>query len=204
MESIRVFNAGNSSQRIAGVDEVGRGPLAGDVMTAAVILDVNRPIKGLQDSKRLSERKRNQLFDIICTQALCWSTARASIEEIDQLNILQASLLAMKRAVEALSIQPDHVLVDGNHLPEWSYSAEAIIQGDSKISAIAAASILAKVTRDREMVAFEALYPGYGFKQHKGYPTKAHLAAIQNLGPTPIHRKSYGPVKRLSKQPAQP
>ncbi|MFT7223570.1 MAG: ribonuclease HII [Cellvibrionaceae bacterium] len=182
----------------AGVDEVGRGPLAGDVVAAAVILDSNRPIEGLKDSKQLSEKKRDHLFDIICDRALSWSVARASVQEIDELNILQASMLAMKRAVETLSVQPDHVLVDGNRLPQWSYSAEALIKGDCNIPAISAASILAKVIRDREMVAFEAIYPGYGFEQHKGYPTKAHLHAIRKLGITPIHRLSYGPVKRLT------
>jgi len=152
----------------AGVDEVGRGPLAGDVVTAAVILDPNKPIEGLNDSKKLSEKKRDYLFDIIKESALSWSIARCSVEEIDSLNILQASLLAMKKAVETLSVQPEHVWVDGNKIPQWNYTAEAVVKGDSRVQAIAAASILAKVTRDREMVAFDKEYPGYGFAGHKG------------------------------------
>ena len=182
---------------LAGVDEVGRGPLAGDVVAAAVILDPKQAIEHLDDSKKLSEKKREILFDIICQQALSWSVARASVAEIDQLNILQASLLAMKRAVESLSTPPEHVLVDGNKLPQWSYSSEAVIQGDSRIPAIAAASILAKVTRDREMVAFADDYPGYGFERHKGYPSKQHQQALKDLGPCAIHRRSYAPVKAL-------
>lgn len=181
----------------AGVDEVGRGPLAGDVVTAAVILDPNKPIEGLNDSKKLSEKKRDYLFDIIKESALSWSIARCSVEEIDSLNILQASLLAMKKAVETLSVQPEHVWVDGNKIPQWNYTAEAVVKGDSRVQAIAAASILAKVTRDREMVAFDKEYPGYGFAGHKGYPTKVHMAALETLGVTPIHRRSYAPVKRV-------
>ncbi|GLS28005.1 ribonuclease HII [Marinibactrum halimedae] len=184
----------------AGVDEVGRGPLAGDVVTAAVILDPKRPIEGLADSKKLTEKKRNYLFDQIQQEAMCFCIARASIEEIDQINILQASLLAMARAVEGLSIQPEHVWVDGNRLPKWHYASEAVVKGDARVPAIAAASILAKVTRDREMIEFDQIYPGYGFASHKGYPTKAHLAAIERLGVTPIHRLSYGPVKAIVEQ----
>ena len=184
----------------AGVDEVGRGPLAGDVVTSAVILNPQKPIEGLNDSKKLSEKKRNQLFDLICSNALSWCIARASVEEIDQLNILQASLLAMKRAVEGLKRQPEHVLVDGNKLPKWDYSAESVVKGDSRVAAIAAASILAKVTRDREMTAFESVYPGYGFAKHKGYPTKQHREAIRTLGITPIHRRSYSPVAKIVEQ----
>lgn len=181
----------------AGVDEVGRGPLAGDVVTAAVILDPNKPIEGLNDSKKLSEKKREFLFNMIKENAISWSIARCSVDEIDTLNILQASLLAMKKAVEGLSIQPEHVWVDGNKIPQWHYPAEAVIKGDSRVQAIAAASILAKVTRDREMVALEDTYPGYGFAAHKGYPTKVHIEALQRLGATPIHRVSYAPVQRV-------
>ena len=185
---------------IAGCDEVGRGPLAGDVVAAAVILDDRQPIEGLADSKKLSEKRRKALFETIKTKALSWSIARASVAEIDQINILQASLLAMKRAVEGLHVQPDHVLVDGNKLPKWHYSSEAIVQGDGKIEQISAASILAKVTRDQELVALDAKYPGYGLAKHKGYPTKAHMEALKTLGPTPIHRVSFGPVAQLLKQ----
>ena len=179
----------------AGVDEVGRGPLAGDVVTAAVILDPAQTIDGLADSKKLSEKRREALFEEIQASAKSWCIARASVAEIDRLNILQASLLAMKRAVEGLSVQPEHVWVDGNKIPHWSYAAEAVVKGDSRVPAISAASILAKVTRDREMVAYEKEYPGYGFAGHKGYPTKVHMAALQRFGVTPIHRTSYGPVK---------
>ncbi len=184
-------------QLIAGVDEAGRGPLAGDVVAAAVILDPSKPIAGLNDSKQLSEKKRDQLFPIIQAQALCFAIGRASPAEIDSLNILQASLLAMRRAVEALGLTPDKVLVDGNWLPQWPYAAEAIVQGDKLVAEISAASILAKVTRDADLLALDAQYPGYGFAQHKGYPTAAHLAALQQLGPCPVHRLTFGPVKRL-------
>lgn len=185
---------------IAGVDEVGRGPLAGDVVTAAVILDPKNSIEGLADSKKLTEKKREKLFDEIIAKSASWCIARATVEEIDEINILQASLLAMKRAVEGLKIKPDHVLVDGNKIPKWSFSAEAIVQGDSKVAEISAASILAKVTRDREMLIFDAKYPAYGLAKHKGYPTKMHMAALQQHGPSPIHRKSFGPVKALITQ----
>ncbi len=184
----------------AGVDEVGRGPLAGDVVAAAVILDENNPIEGLDDSKKLSEKKRELLFDQIQLHAKSWSIARASVAEIDQLNIFQASMLAMTRAVNGLGVQPEHVWVDGNKIPRWQYPAEAVVKGDARVAAIAAASILAKVTRDREMVAFDAIYPGYGFAAHKGYPTKVHFAALESLGPTPIHRRSFGPVKERLEQ----
>ncbi len=180
---------------MAGVDEVGRGPLAGDVVTAAVILDPQKKIAGLNDSKKLSEKKRNSLFEEIKEKALAYSIARCSVAEIDEINILQASLLAMKRAVEGLCIQPEHVLVDGNYIPNWTYSAEAVVRGDARVECIAAASILAKVTRDREMVAFDAIYPGFGFAKHKGYPTQWHRDALKKLGITPIHRRSYAPVK---------
>ncbi|MEY4640281.1 MAG: Ribonuclease [Pseudomonadota bacterium] len=183
---------------IAGVDEVGRGPLAGDVVAGAVILDPGaKKIKGLADSKLLCEERREELYEIICARALAFAVARASVEEIDSINILQASLLAMHRAVQALQRQPDFVYVDGNQLPRWHYSAEAVIGGDNRIASIAAASILAKVTRDRELVALDEKYPGYGFAQHKGYATPVHLESLRALGPSPIHRRSFAPVKEL-------
>jgi ribonuclease HII len=181
---------------IAGVDEVGRGPLAGDVVTAAVILDPNQPISGLNDSKKLSEKKRQALFIEIQQKALCWSIGRASVAEIDQLNILQATMLAMLRAVEALSIQPNKVLVDGNKTPNWQYDSEAIVKGDGKIAEISAASIIAKVTRDRELIELDRRHPEYGFAGHKGYPTKQHLQAIADHGVLVEHRRSFGPVQR--------
>ena len=182
---------------LAGVDEVGRGPLAGDVVAAAVILDPSRPIPGLRDSKKLSPIRREALAAQIREHALGWAVARASVAEIDALNILQASLLAMHRAVRALDPQPDCVLVDGNRLPRWDYRSEPVVGGDDRVPAIAAASILAKVQRDRELVALDALYPGYGFAVHKGYPTAAHLQALRRLGVTPVHRRSFAPVKAL-------
>ncbi|MEE4146007.1 MAG: ribonuclease HII [Halieaceae bacterium] len=182
---------------LAGVDEVGRGPLAGDVVAAAVMLDPARPIAGLRDSKKLSPRRREELARVIKERALAWSVARASVAEIDELNILQASLLAMHRAVRALQPQPAYVLVDGNRLPRWEYAAEPVVKGDDRVPAIAAASILAKVQRDLELVELERQYPGYGFAAHKGYPTAAHLSALQTLGVTPVHRRSFGPVRAL-------
>lgn len=182
--------------RTAGCDEVGRGPLAGDVVAAAVILGPSIP-EGLNDSKKLTERKRERLFDEIKASALAWSIGRASVEEIDRLNILNASLLAIRRAVESLLPPPDHVLVDGNKLPVWQFSAEAIVGGDGSIACISAASVLAKVTRDREMLELDEKYPGYGLAKHKGYPTAQHLDALARLGVTPIHRRSFGPVARL-------
>ncbi|MBQ0797590.1 ribonuclease HII [Zhongshania sp.] len=181
----------------AGVDEVGRGPLCGDVVTAAVILDPENPIVGLNDSKKLTEKRREAFFIEIKDKALSYCVARASVAEIDELNILQASLLAMHRAVAGLAVQPEFVLVDGNKVPNWPYRAQAVVKGDSRVPAIAAASILAKVTRDREMAEFESVYPGYGIAGHKGYPTKVHLAALQKLGVTPIHRRSYAPVRAI-------
>jgi ribonuclease HII len=180
---------------VAGVDEVGRGPLCGAVVTAAVILDPSRPILGLNDSKKLSEARREALYDEICEKALSWHVARAEVEEIDELNILHATMLAMQRAVEGLHIQPKLAMIDGNRCPKLSMRAEAVIQGDGKVPAIAAASILAKVSRDREMAAFELIYPGYGIGGHKGYPTPVHLEALARLGPTPIHRRSFAPVR---------
>lgn len=192
-----LFQQAYAGDDIAGVDEVGRGPLAGDVVAAAVILDPHQPIAGLRDSKRLSAARREELALAIRAHALAWSVARATVEEIDRLNILQASLLAMKRAVEALQPQPGYVLVDGNRLPQWSYAAEPVVKGDNRVPAIAAASILAKVQRDAELVELEERYPGYGFAAHKGYPTAAHLSALRELGVTPAHRRSFAPVRAL-------
>lgn len=182
---------------IAGVDEVGRGPLAGAVVAAAVILDPSKPIDGLTDSKKLTEKKRDQLFDIIQRDALAWAIGRAEVHEIDELNILHASMLAMQRAVELLSPQAEFALVDGNRCPALPCPSQAIVKGDLTEPCISAASILAKVTRDREMDALELKYPGYGFAQHKGYPTKVHMDALQKLGPTEIHRRTFGPVAKL-------
>ena len=192
-----LFQVDMDGPGIAGVDEVGRGPLAGDVVAAAVILDPDRPVAGLRDSKKLTEARRETLAGEIRDKALAWSVARASVAEIDELNILQASLLAMRRAVEALDPQPSYVLVDGNRLPVWGYASEPVVKGDDRVPAIAAASILAKVQRDGELVELEAQYPGYGFARHKGYPTAEHLEALQTLGVTPAHRRSFGPVAKL-------
>ena len=181
---------------VAGVDEVGRGPLCGAVVTAAVILDPNRPILGLNDSKKLTEARREKLYDEICEKALSWHIARAEVEEIDELNILHATMLAMLRAVEGLHITPKMAMIDGNRCPKLTMPSEAVVKGDSKVPAIAAASILAKVSRDREMAAFELIYPGYGIGGHKGYPTPVHLEALARLGPTPIHRRSFAPVRQ--------
>ena len=191
------YNLSTSDGLIAGVDEVGRGPLAGPVVTAAVILDPEQPIEGLMDSKKLSESRREMLAEIIKQRALAWSLGRAEVEEIDDINILQATMLAMQRAVAGLSIAPDHVLIDGNRCPSLPCTAEAIIKGDEHIPAISAASILAKVSRDQEMIEMDAKYPGYGLATHKGYPTKAHIDALTQLGVTPIHRRSFAPVRRV-------
>ncbi|MFZ3185981.1 MAG: ribonuclease HII [Pseudomonadales bacterium RIFCSPLOWO2_12_59_9] len=185
---------------VAGVDEVGRGPLCGAVVTAAVILDPARPILGLNDSKKLTAARREQLFDEICEKALSWCIARAEVEEIDQLNILHATMLAMQRAVAGLSVTPRLALIDGNRCPVLDVPSAAVIKGDSQVPAIAAASILAKVSRDREMQAIDRQYPGYGIAGHKGYPTPVHLEALQRLGPTPIHRRSFAPVRKLLEQ----
>lgn len=182
---------------IAGVDEVGRGPLAGPVVAAAVVLDPEYPIDGLDDSKKLSEKKRERLYEQILERALAWALGRAEVAEIDRINILQASLLAMQRAVKQLTPPPEFVLVDGNRCPELSCPSRAIVKGDSRVKAISAASIVAKVSRDREMVALDADYPGYGLAGHKGYPSKAHLEALEQLGVTAIHRRSYAPVRRM-------
>ena len=190
-----------TGQRLAGVDEVGRGPLAGPVVAAAVILDPDRPVEGLKDSKKLSERRREELAWQIRERALAWSLGRAEVHEIDRINILQASLLAMQRAVAALSLAPGLVLVDGNRCPRLDYPSQAVVRGDALVPAISAASIIAKVSRDREMVELDSRYPGYGLAKHKGYPSKAHLEALQTLGVTPIHRRSYAPVRRLLVEP---
>lgn len=181
---------------IAGVDEVGRGPLVGAVVTAAVILDPQKPIMGLTDSKKLSEKKRLVLAEEIKEKALCWSLGRAEPEEIDSLNILHATMLAMQRAVEGLSITPDFVLVDGNRLPNLSMPAQAVVKGDALVQEISAASILAKVTRDLEMAELDKQFPEYGFAKHKGYPTALHFEKLSQYGATPFHRKSFAPVAR--------
>jgi ribonuclease HII len=182
---------------VAGVDEAGRGPLAGPVVAAAVILDDEQPIAGLNDSKKLTAKARERLFDEIRAKALCCCIAEASVEEIDQLNILHATMLAMRRAVEGLRLRPALVQVDGNRTPPLSVPAQAIVKGDSKVQAISAASILAKVYRDRLCEELHTAYPQYGFNGHKGYPTADHVAALQAHGATPAHRRSFGPVKAV-------
>ena len=182
---------------VAGVDEAGRGPLAGPVVAAAVILDPLKPIEGLADSKILSERKRDSLFEIIKIYALSWSVGMASVEEIDEFNILQATLLAMHRAVNGLTIQPDEALIDGNRLPDLLIPAQAIIKGDSKVQAISAASILAKVERDKIMVDYHKKYPDFSFHLHKGYGTGQHFHEIGQFGFLPIHRKTFNPVRTM-------
>ncbi len=185
-----------NAKLIAGVDEVGRGPLVGAVVTAAVILDPNNPIEGLTDSKKLSEKKRLKLAEEIKAKALSWSLGRAEPEEIDQLNILHATMLAMQRAVAGLHIQPDFVLIDGNRIPTLSMLAQAVVKGDSLVQEISAASILAKVARDLEMDELDKQFPEYGFAKHKGYPTKLHFEKLAEHGATPFHRKSFAPVAR--------
>lgn len=182
---------------IAGVDEVGRGPLVGAVVTAAVILDPNQKIEGLADSKKLSEKRRLALAEEIKAKALCWSLGRAEPHEIDELNILHATMLAMQRAVAGLRIQPDFVLVDGNRIPELPMAAQAVVKGDSLVAEISAASILAKVSRDQEMNELDKRYPNYQFAKHKGYPTKLHFEKLATLGATPQHRKSFAPVAKV-------
>lgn len=181
---------------LAGVDEVGRGPLCGPVVAAAVILDPQRLVEGLQDSKRLTEKRRIELDARIREQALAWCVARAEVEEIDRLNILHATMLAMQRAVEGLQLTPELALIDGNRCPQLAVPCQAIVKGDARVPAIAAASILAKVARDTEMQQLDLLYPGYGIAGHKGYPTKQHMQALQQLGATPIHRRSFKPVQQ--------
>ena len=191
------FDFATGTVFVAGVDEVGRGPLAGPVVAAAVILDPARPIEGLADSKKLTEKRREELAEIIKEQALSWALGRAEVEEIDRLNILQASLLAMQRAVAALQPQAEFALVDGNRCPDLACPAEAVIKGDDRVPVISAASVIAKVARDREMCALERDYPGYGLAKHKGYPTKTHLECLQRLGVTVIHRRSFAPVRKI-------
>ncbi|WP_026972159.1 ribonuclease HII [Aliagarivorans marinus] len=180
----------------AGVDEVGRGPLVGDVVTAAVILDPSKPITGLNDSKKLSEKKRLALAEEIKANALAWAIGRATPAEIDQLNILQATMVAMQRAVQGLSVQPGYVLVDGNRTPDFGLPAEAVVKGDGRVAEISAASIIAKVQRDHEMAELDKLHPEYGFAKHKGYPTALHMEKLAELGPLPEHRRSFKPVQR--------
>ena len=182
---------------IAGVDEVGRGPLAGAVVAAAVILDPDKPISGLNDSKKLSHKKRERLNEIILNNCLCYGIGRAEVDEIDQINILQATFLAMQRAVSQLSITPQKVVVDGNRSPEFGLPTECIIGGDGLVAEVSAASIIAKVYRDREMCQLAIKYPHYGFEKHKGYGTKIHLNAINEYGICNIHRKSFAPIKNL-------
>lgn len=194
-----------AARLLAGVDEVGRGPLVGAVVTAAVILDPAQPIVGLADSKKLSEKRRLALFDEIVAKALSWSLGRAESEEIDQLNILHATMLAMQRAVTGLHIAPDMVLIDGNRCPKLPMCSQAVVKGDSRVAEISAASILAKVTRDREMTELDRAFPDYGFAQHKGYPTPFHLERLAALGATKHHRRSFAPVRRaLAMQPDSP
>ena len=181
---------------IAGTDEVGRGALAGDVIAAAVILDGEKPILGLSDSKKLTPNKRDFLYSVILTQALGVSIGRASVSEIDELNVLRASLLAMERAVNSLRILPEYVLVDGIYLPNWNYKSHAVIKGDQKVASISAASIVAKVFRDRELARFDLVYPQFNFRANKGYPTEKHLSALVEHGPCPIHRLSFSPVSK--------
>ena len=199
MTSADLFE-GTAGHLVAGVDEVGRGPLAGDVVAAAVIL-AEPPPAGITDSKMLTPERREALAEGIRDEAVSWALGRATVAEVDELNILQASLLAMRRAVEALPIRPTLVLVDGNRLPKWPYEARAIVKGDLREPSIGAASILAKVQRDAEMLALHEHYPAYGFDRHKGYPTKAHLAALTSIGVSPVHRRSFGPVRRLLADP---
>lgn len=182
---------------ICGVDEAGRGPLAGAVFAAAVILDPANPVEGLADSKKLSEKKRESLALLIQQRALAWCIAQASVEEIDSMNILRASLLAMKRAIEGLQHAPQEVLVDGLHCPDTIYPSQAIVKGDSKVAEISAASILAKTARDADMLRLHDAYPQYGFDRHKGYPVPIHLAALTTHGISPVHRRSYAPVRKF-------
>ncbi len=196
------FSSGDYPSPLAGVDEVGRGPLAGPVVAAAVILDPQRPIQGLDDSKKLSEKRRVELAAEIRDCALAWSLGRAEVDEIDNINILQASLLAMQRAVAGLSLTPAIALIDGNRCPQLACPSRAVVKGDSLVPAISAASIIAKVWRDEEMIRLDAHYPGYGLAQHKGYPSPAHLRALQTFGVLPIHRRTYAPVRRLLGEPS--
>ncbi len=186
----------NKVNLVAGVDEVGRGPLAGPVVAAAVILDPEKPINGLCDSKKLSQEKRLLISENIKLNSLAWAFGRAEVDEIDKINILQASLLAMKRAIEGLKTKPDLVLVDGKYTPDINFKKKAIIKGDALVPVISAASIIAKVERDNEMIGLEKKYPGYGFSSHKGYPTKQHIESLEKLGVTDIHRLTFSPVSK--------
>ena len=192
------------SRALAGVDEVGRGPLAGDVVTAAVILPAEHQIQGLTDPKVLTSRQRENLYEDITGQAITWAVGRATVAEIDRFNILQATMMAMRRAVMALAVKPDYVAVDGNRVPTWEYNSEAVVKGDGRVEVISAASIIAKVTRDAEMLTLDRQYPGYGFAKNKGYGTPQHLEALSRLGPTVIHRRSFAPVaKEMSASQSQ-
>ena len=193
-----ILDWANRGQFVAGVDEVGRGPLAGPVVAAAVILDPNQPIEGLMDSKKITEKRREVLAEEIKEKAIAWAISRVDVDEIDRINILQASLRAMTIAVTELEQQPDFVMIDGNRIPaDLSINAEAVIKGDDRVTCISAASIIAKVARDNEMVEMDSIYPGYGLAKHKGYPTKVHIEALQALGVTEIHRRTFGPVKKV-------
>lgn len=185
--------------RLAGVDEAGRGPLAGPVISAAVILDPERPVDGLADSKKLTVKQREKLYDEIVVSAQAWSVGRAEVEEIDRLNILWATMLSMQRAVASLPVAPAKVLIDGNRCPELDYPSEAIVKGDQKVAEISAASIIAKVTRDREMLTLHQAYPQFGFDRHMGYPTVLHREMLSKHGPCPCHRMSYAPVRQASR-----
>lgn len=191
------FECRYQGELLAGVDEVGRGPLIGAVVTAAVILDANNPIQGLADSKKLTEKKRLALYDEIIEKAKDWSIGRCEAAEIDKLNIYQATMVAMERAVAGLRVTPEYVLVDGNRCPKWCWPSEPVVKGDSRVAEISAASILAKVTRDREMEELESRFPGFGLARHKGYPTPVHLEALHRLGATPEHRRSFRPVREV-------
>lgn len=191
-----LFEYPQGYQLVAGVDEVGRGPLVGDVVTAAVILDPNNPIEGLNDSKKLSEKKRLALLPEIKEKALAWAVGRCSPEEIDELNILQATMVAMQRAIAGLKVQPDLALIDGNRCPQLPMDSQAVVKGDLRVAEISAASIIAKVVRDQEMEELDKQYPQFGFAKHKGYPTKAHFEAIEQHGVISEHRKSFKPVKK--------
>ena len=197
LDDVQIHQILSAHRLLAGVDEVGRGPLIGPVVAAAVILDPEQPIEGLADSKKLSEKRREYLAEEIKSRALAWAVAEANVQEIDEINILHASLLAMRRAVEALQPVAEYVLVDGNRCPELACPADAVIKGDSRVAAISAASIIAKVARDQQMLEMDNLYPGYGLAKNKGYPTKVHFEALQQLGITPEHRRSFGPVRRI-------
>lgn len=189
------FECRYTGQLLAGVDEVGRGPLIGAVVTAAVILDPDNPIEGLTDSKKLTEKRREILYEEIIHKALSWNLGRCEAHEIDELNIYQATMVAMERAVAGLSVAPEYVVVDGNRCPKWHWPSEPVVKGDLRVAEISAASILAKVTRDREMAELDQQWPGYGLARHKGYPTPDHLEALHRLGVTPQHRRSFRPVR---------